>query len=176
VRPLLFERGLLAIAGCLLLQACVPHAAPYVSTPEPVVEGMLQIAQVGRQDVVYDLGSGDGRIVIAAAARHGARGVGIDFDPARVREAREHARAAGVADRVEFRQADVLAVDIGEATVVTLYLGSDLNMRLRPKLLAELRPGTRIVSHVYDMGDWKPMATSYAGGRRIYYWVVPPRE
>ena len=148
---------------------------PFVPTPERVVEGMLKIAQVGPKDLVYDLGSGDGRIVIAAAKRHGARAVGVDIDPQRVKEARENARKAGVAGRAEFREADLFQVDLSPATVVTLYLLPTINLKLRPKLLAELKPGTRIVSHGFDMGDWKPSAVHQVGTATVYYWVVPPR-
>ena len=136
---------------------------------------MLKIAKVGPKDVVYDLGSGDGRIVIAAAKRHGARAVGVDIDPARVKEARENARKAGVAARAEFREADLFQVDLSPATVVTLYLLPSINLKLRPKLLAELKPGTRIVSHGFDMGDWQPTAVHQVGTATVYYWVVPPR-
>jgi len=137
---------------------------------------MLEAAKVGPNDVVYDLGSGDGRIVIAAAKNHGARGVGIDIDPQRVREARDNANRAGVANRVEFREGNLFDANISEATVVTIYLLSGINMKLRPKLLAELNPGTRIVSHAFDMGDWKPEATAKVGTSTVYYWVVPPRQ
>ena len=137
---------------------------------------MLEVAKVGPNDVVYDLGSGDGRIVIAAAKNHGARGVGIDIDPQRVREARDNANRAGVANRVEFREGNLFDANISEATVVTIYLLSGINMKLRPKLLAELNPGTRIVSHAFDMGDWKPETTSKVGTSTVYYWVVPPRK
>ena len=136
---------------------------------------MLKIAKVGPKDLVYDLGSGDGRIVIAAAKRHGARAVGVDIDPARVKEARENARKAGVAARAEFREADLFQVDLSPATVVTLYLLPSINLKLRPKLLAELKPGTRIVSHGFDMGDWQPTAVHQVGTATVYYWVVPPR-
>ncbi|HUG76415.1 MAG TPA: class I SAM-dependent methyltransferase, partial [Burkholderiales bacterium] len=152
------------IAHCLLLivsLALAPALArdvPFVPTDQKVVEKMLELARVGPRDIVYDLGSGDGRIVIAAAKK-GARGVGVDIDPQRIEEARENARAAGVEDRVRFVQGDLFKADIGDATVVTLYLLSTVNQRLRPKLLAELRPGTRIVSHAFDMGDWHPQAT-----------------
>lgn len=148
---------------------------PFVPSPEDVVDRMLQVAGVGKGDVVYDLGSGDGRIVIAAARKYGARGVGVDIDPARIEEARENARKAGVADRVKFVQQDLFDADIHEATVVTLYLLPNVNQRLRPKLLRELKPGTRVVSHSFDMGDWKPVRTVEMDGRTIYYWVVPPR-
>jgi ribosomal protein L11 methylase PrmA len=128
---------------------------------------------VKRSDVVYDLGSGDGRIVIAAAKAHGARGVGIDIDPERIAEASRNARAAQVADRVRFLNQDLFESDIREATVVTLYLLPRLNLKLRPKLLAELKPGTRIVSHGFDMGDWKPDRTARIGSTTIYLWTIP---
>jgi len=149
----------------------------YVPTPEEVVEEMLRLANVGKDDVVYDLGCGDGRIVITAAKKYGARGVGVDIDPQRIKESNENARQAGVTDRVKFLQQDLFEIDFREATVVTLYLLQRLNLRLRPKLLRELKPGTRIVSHAFDMGDWKPdKVVTVPGGddeRTIYYWVVP---
>jgi SAM-dependent methyltransferase len=130
--------------------------APYVQTPQNVVERMLQLAHVGPDDVVYDLGCGDGRLVIAAAKLYGARGVGVDFDLNRVRESQANARAAGVETLVEFRQQDALTVDVSPATVVTLYLLTSSNLKLRPILTRALRPGTRIVSHQFGMGDWQP--------------------
>ena len=132
---------------------------PYVPTHEKIVAEMLKVAKVGKNDVLYDPGSGDGRIPITAAKRFGTRGVGVDIDPARVTVARANAVKAGVADKVTFMQQDLFETDITEATVVTLYLLPDVNLRLRPKLLADLKPGTRIVSHNYDMGDWKPLQT-----------------
>jgi SAM-dependent methyltransferase len=148
---------------------------PYVPTPETVVSAMLRLAQVKKGDVLYDLGSGDGRIVIAAARRYGIRAVGVDIDPRRIEEANANARRAGVANLVRFVQQDLFDADFSEATVVTLYLLPRLNMKLRPKLLAELRPGTRIVSHGFDMGDWKPERTVEVGSNTIYLWIVPPR-
>jgi len=144
----------------------------FVPTPEDVVAGMLRLASVKRRDVVYDLGSGDGRIVIAAAKRYGARGIGIDIDPERIEEASRNARAAKVADRVRFLNQDLFDSDLGEATVVTLYLLPRLNLKLRPKLLAELKPGTRVVSHGFDMGDWKPDRVAQVGPTTIYLWTV----
>jgi tRNA G37 N-methylase Trm5 len=132
---------------------------------------MLRLANVKRGDVVYDLGSGDGRIVIAAAKR-GARGVGIDINPERVEEGTRNARAAKVADRVRFLNQDLFESDLGEATVVTLYLLPRLNLKLRPKLLAELKPGTRVVSHGFDMGDWKPDRTVMVGDTAIHLWTI----
>jgi len=164
---------LLSLALCFFVPPALARDVPFVPTPEPVVEKMLEVARVGPDDVVYDLGSGDGRIVIAAAKKHGARGVGIDIDPERIREARDNAKRAGVSNRVEFRQQDLFTADFREATVVTMYLLSTVNLRLRPKLLIELKPGTRIVSHAFDMGDWKPVETHKVGSSTIYYWVVP---
>lgn len=157
-------------------QAAAPQRTPdvpYVPTPQEVVDEMLKVAEVKKGDVIYDLGSGDGRIVITAAQKYGTRGVGIDINPERIREANENAQKAGVTNRVKFLQQDLFESDIKEATVVTLYLLPDINLKLRPKLLRELKPGTRIVSHAFDMGDWKPDKELEVGGRRIYYWVIP---
>jgi SAM-dependent methyltransferase len=146
---------------------------PYVSSPYEVVEEMLKLANVQSNDVVYDLGCGDGRIVITAAQKYGAHGVGIDIDPVRIKEAWENARKAEVTDKVKFIERDLFEADISEATVVTLYLLRTVNLKLRPKLLAELNPGTRIVSHAFDMGDWKAEKTSTVLGKEIYFWTVP---
>ncbi|WGV28630.1 SAM-dependent methyltransferase [Halotia branconii] len=152
-----------------------PGDVPYVPTPQPVVDAMLEVAKVGKNDVLYDLGSGDGRIVNTAAQKYGTRGVGIDIDPERVQEANANAQKAGVTDRVQFVQQDLFNTDFSEATVVTLYLLPEINLKLRPKLLRELKPGTRIVSHSFDMGDWKPEKTLTVDGRQVYYWVVPEK-
>jgi predicted RNA methylase len=136
---------------------------------------MLQIANVTGDDILYDLGSGDGRIVITAAKKFGTRGVGVDIDPQRVQEANQNAQEAGVSDRVEFREEDLFETDFSNATVVTLYLLPEVNMRLRPRLLEQLKPGTRVVSHQFDMGDWKPEKVVEVEGRTIYYWVVPEK-
>jgi tRNA A58 N-methylase Trm61 len=149
---------------------------PFVPTPEDTVDQMLTLAGVRPGDIVYDLGSGDGRIVITAVQKYGARGVGVDIDPERITEANQNARKAGVAQQVEFRQGDLFKANIGEATVVTLYLLPSVNERLKPKLLSELKPGTRIVSHAFDMGDWKPVREMEVGGRTLYLWVVPERS
>ena len=147
---------------------------PFVPTREEVVEEMLRVAGTGANDIVYDLGCGDGRIPIIAAAKFGARGVGIDIDPERIREANENARAAKVTDRVRFIRQDLFKADISEATVVTLYLLPEVNRRLKPKLLKELKPGTRIVSHDFSMGaDWPPERTVKLGGDTIYFWRIP---
>ncbi len=153
----------------------VKRDVPYVPTPESVVKRMLELGEVGSDDVIYDLGSGDGRIVITAAKQYGARGVGIDIDPERIQEANANAQKAGVIDRVRFRQQDLLQADFSEATVVTLYLLPEVNLRLRPQLLNQLRPGTRIVSHAFDMGDWKPEQVVEVDGRTIYAWTVPEK-
>jgi SAM-dependent methyltransferase len=166
----------LAAGGAWAQSAPAPIDVPYVPTPDAVVSAMLRLAQVKRGDVLYDLGSGDGRIVIAAAKRYGVRGTGIDIDPQRIREANANARRAGVAKQVRFLNQDLFETDFSDATVVTLYLLPRLNLKLRPKLLAELRPGTRIVSHGFDMGDWQPARTREVGNTTIYLWVVPPRE
>ena len=148
----------------------------YVPTPPEVVAAMLKVAKVGPGDIVYDLGSGDGRIVIAAIRDFGAlRGTGIDIDPVRIKEANENAERARLTDRVRFLNQDLFETDLREATVVTLYLLPWLNLKLRPKLLAELKPGSRIVSHSFDMGDWKPEQTLNINGRMVYFWTVPAR-
>lgn len=146
----------------------------FVPTPEPVVDEMMALARVGPGDVMYDLGCGDGRLVIAAAKRGAKKAVGVDIDPERIKEARESARTAGVEDKVSFVEGDLFAMDFSDASVVTLYLLPELNLRLRPKLLA-LRPGTRIVSHAYDMGDWAPEQTVHVAGKTVYAWTVPAR-
>jgi ubiquinone/menaquinone biosynthesis C-methylase UbiE len=149
---------------------------PYVPTRAEIVEEMLRMADVKPADVVYDLGCGDGRIVIMAAEKFGARGVGIDIDPRRIEEARANAAKAGVADRAEFRVGDLFKADIREATVVTLYLLPEVNLRLKPKLLADLRPGTRVVSHDFSMGDdWKPERAVKLQNDTIYFWTIPAR-
>lgn len=174
----------LTAAGCARLTAPppVPVGAPqldviWVASDLAVVMEMLRVAEVGPGDVVYDLGCGDGRIVIAAAQRFGARAVGVDLDPELLRQARQNAVTAGVADRVTFREQDLFATDLGQATVVTLYLSPEANRRLRPKLLRELRPGSRIVSHEYDLGDWRPeqmVSVSLAErAHRVFLWRVP---
>lgn len=145
----------------------------YVPTPREVVDAMLQVANVGKDDIVYDLGCGDGRIVITAAQKLGARGVGIDINPERIKEAKEDAQKANVTDRVQFRQDDLFETDIHEATVVTLYLLTTLNLRLKPKLMRDLKPGTRIVSHAFAMGDWKPEKELDVNGRKVYFWTIP---
>ena len=151
--------------------------APYVATPPDVVERMLRLARVGADDVVYDLGCGDGRVVIMAAQKFGARGVGIDIDPMLIAQADANAAAAGVQSRVTFRVQDALTVDVSPATVVTLYLLAASNVRLRPTLMQELRPGSRIVSHNFPIGDWEPDVVDNftdSGGKKrtVYLWTI----
>jgi len=145
----------------------------YDPTPAEVVEAMLELAELQPGDVLYDLGSGDGRIVIAAAQRPGVRAVGIDIDAELVARARDNAERAGVGERAAFRVGDLFTAEMGDASVVTLFLGAELNLRLRPRLLAVLAPGTRIVSHQYDMGRWLPDAERRIGNRTLYRWTVP---
>jgi len=167
--------GILLLAGFAAAQA--PHLdVPYVPSPNAVVDGMLKLAKVTKSDVVYDLGCGDGRIVIAAAKDYGAKGVGVDINPDRIQEARANAKKAAVDDRVSFEENDLFKADIRPATVVTLYLLPDVNMRLRPKLLQDLKPGTRVVSHSFDMEGWKPDEEATIDGRHIYLWTVPAKK
>ena len=148
----------------------------YVPTPQVVVDAMLQLADVKSTDIVYDLGSGDGRIVITAAKTFGARGVGVEIDPALVKRATENAAAAGVADRVSFVTQNLYSTDLRNATVVTLYLLQSINERLRPKLVRELKPGARVVSHVFNMGpEWPPQRTLEIGPNRIFLWTILER-
>jgi ribosomal protein L11 methylase PrmA len=169
----------LAVPGPVLAQAKKkPSRGPdviFVPTPQEVVEDMLRLANVRKGDVLYDLGSGDGRIAITAAKKYGIKATGIDIDPERIREATANAKKAGVDDRVQFKQEDLFQADFGDATVITLYLLPDLNVKLRPKLWNELKPGTRIVSHQFDMGKWKPEKTLESEGRTIYFWTIPEK-
>lgn len=155
--------------------APAPHRldVPYVPTPQDVVNRMLAVAKVGKNDVVYDLGCGDGRIVVTAARQFGARGVGIDINPERIAEARANAKKAGVSQRVDLRVANLFDTDLSPASVVTLYLLSNINVKLRPQLWKQLRVGSRVVSHAFDMGaDWPPEQTVDASGRTIYLWTI----
>jgi precorrin-6B methylase 2 len=147
----------------------------FVPTPNEVVAAMLKVANVGRNDVLFDLGSGDGRIVIAAAKKYGTRGTGIDIDSVRVAEGRLNARKAGVANKAKFQRGDLFETDLREATVVTLYLLPTLNVKLRPKLFAELKPGSRVVSHAFDMGSWKADSTFMVATSAVFYWVIPAK-
>jgi SAM-dependent methyltransferase len=157
-------------------QANQPSRRPdviYVPTSPEVVDAMLKLANVNKDDVVYDLGCGDGRIVVAAARAYGAKAIGVDIDPQRISEANANAKTAGVDGRVKFILGDLFQQDIHDATVVTLYLLNTLNLKLRPKLWKDLKPGTRIVSHAFDMGDWQPEQKQDVGGTTIYLWRVP---
>jgi SAM-dependent methyltransferase len=158
----------------------VDQAAPmrhpdviYVPTSPEVVDAMLKMANVTKDDLVYDLGCGDGRIVVAAARAYGARAIGIDIDPQRIAEAKANAKTAAVEGRVKFILGDLFEQDFHDATVVTLYLLNQLNLKLRPKLWKELKPGTRVVSHAFDMGDWQPEQKQDVGGTTIYLWRIP---
>jgi precorrin-6B methylase 2 len=146
---------------------------PYVPTPQEVVERMLEMARVGKNDVLYDLGCGDGRIVVTAAKTRGARGTGIDLNPVRIAEAQANAKKAGVSDRVTFRVGDLFQADVSPATVVTLYLLPSVNVKLRPRLWQQLKVGTRVVSHAFDMGpEWPHEKKDEVDGRTIYYWTI----
>jgi SAM-dependent methyltransferase len=150
--------------------------APYLETPDSVVAAMLKLADVTSKDIVFDLGCGDGRIVIAAARDFGARGVGVDIAAPHIDDARVLAQRAGVSSKVRFAVEDIFTTDIREATVVALYLLPDLNLKLRPHLLRKLKPSTRIVSHAFDMGDWKPDKVEVVEGSRIFLWTVPGND
>src|SRR3954469_15955441 len=182
-RDSLHKRGavaaLLAVVSILFL-AAVPARAqfkfdvPYVPTPHVVVEEMLRLANVGPADFVMDLGSGDGRILIAAARKFGARGIGVDLDPERIEESNYNAQTDGVSDRVTFQQQDLFKFDFSRATVVTMYLLPRVNMQLRPRLLNDLKPGTRIVSHDFDLEDWQPDQKSTVR-KNVFLWIVPAK-
>jgi hypothetical protein len=147
--------------------------APYVASDYEVVDAMLAMARVRPDDYVIDLGSGDGRILIAAARSHGAKGLGIEIDPARIREAEANAQAARVTHLVDFRRQDLFETPLGEADVLTVYLTAEVNRRLRPRILSQMRPGTRVVSHDFDMGEWRPDAREQVGSSTLFMWIVP---
>jgi len=151
-------------------------AVHYVPTPQAVVDKMLEIAEVGKDDYVVDLGSGDGRIPITAAKKYGISAMGVDLDPQRIAEAKANAVNARVQDKVEFLQQDLYKTDFSKATVLTMYLLPSINKNLRPRILSELKPGTRVVSHAFDMGDWTPDKTVQVEGRTVYLWIVPERD
>ncbi len=179
-RSMLVGLGLLCIAGGLSgLPSVAQERAvreldvPYQPSPQPVVDKMLELANVNREDRVYDLGSGDGRIVITAAKKYGARGIGIDLDPQRVAEARANARQAAVEDLVQFRIGDLYAANFSDATVVTLFLWPEVNQKLRPILWRQLKVGTRVVSYIWDMGpEWPPEKIATVEGKKIYHWTI----
>lgn len=178
--------GALLFAGTVAAQSDLPQHkgdVPYVPTTPEAVQAMLKLADVKKTDIVYDLGCGDGRIVIAAAKAFGAHAVGIDIDPQRINEARANAKKAGVEDLVRFEEADLFEADIHQATVVTLFLLTSVNLRLRPKLLQDLKPGTRVVSNTFEMGDWKPDKEAEVTAdedeyfsHHILLWVVPEKK
>jgi SAM-dependent methyltransferase len=184
--PLLYALiAVILVSGCGNAQQATSAPAAlrapdvrYEPSPPEVVETMLKLGRVGPADIVYDLGCGDGRIVIAAA-RRGATGVCVDIDPERIAESRKNAQAAGVAERIRFLNQDLLTTDISDATVVMLFLSSAMNFKLRPRLLAELKPGTRVVSHWHDMADWKPeqsvVVRSGITEHWVFLWTIPPR-
>jgi SAM-dependent methyltransferase len=186
-RPCLPRVRLAAVCAMHLAVSATPSAQPvsqaqlrgpdvaYASAPPAIVQAMLELAKVTGDDVVYDLGCGDGRIVVAAVKLRDARGVGVDIDPDRIEDATELALREGVTDRVTFVLDDLFQADFADATVVMLYLQPEPNLRLRPRLLTELRPGTRVVSLSYDMGEWAPDEVRRVDGRRIYLWTIPPR-
>jgi SAM-dependent methyltransferase len=189
-RPV-FALSLLLAPALLAQSAAQPKApprapdVPFVPTTDEAVEAMLKLAGVAKSDVVYDLGCGDGRIVVTAAKKYGARGVGIDINPTRIEEARANAKKNGVEALVRFEEQDLFEAKISDATVVTLFLLSSVNLKLRPKLLADLKPGTRIVSNTFDMGDWKPEKEFTVGdgddesfylSRRLFLWRVPEKN
>ena len=170
----------LAVSSGAIARVAVAQTHPpdvrFVATPPEVVDAMLTAAGVTSADIVYDLGSGDGRIVIAAAKKYGARGVGIEINPLLVAEANASARAAGVAHLVQFVQGDLFTADFSAATVVTLYLSPSLNERIKPRLLRELRPGTRVLSHTYDMLGWTADERVDVDGRWVFLWTVPAKK
>ena len=153
--------------------SAVEADVPYVPTPQTTVDAMLELANVSSDDVVYDLGSGDGRIPITAAQKYGARGVGIEIKPDLVRRARKNAEMSGVSDKVTFRQQDIFETDFREATVLTMYLFPEVNMKLRPMLFEQLDPGTRVISHSFDMDAWEPDSTTRVNGDILYLWTIP---
>ena len=176
VRPLIAAALLLASFAAAQTEPKPRPEVPYVPTENTVVQAMLDLAGVKSTDIVYDLGCGDGRIVVLAAKNYGAHGVGVDIDPERIRDARANAQRNGVENLVRFEAKDLFDTDVHEATVVTLYLLPAVNLRLRPKLLKDLKPGTRIVSHSFDMGDWKPEKEEVVEGQRLYLWTVPQKK
>lgn len=166
----------LLLAVTILAPACQGRDVPYVPTPDPVVSKMLEMGRAGPGDIVYDLGSGDGRIVIAAARDfNAARAVGIDIDSELIFASRKSAEAAGVGDRAIFIQQNIFETDFSEATVLTMYLLTRINLALRPRILSQLKPGTRVVSHQFSMGDWQPDETASIGLRRVFLWIVPAK-
>jgi SAM-dependent methyltransferase len=153
----------------------VKKDVPYVPTPQPVVDRMLEMAAVTKNDIVYDLGCGDGRMIVTAAKKYGAHGVGVDIDPQRIKESNENAKSAGVTDKVKFEIKDLFTMEFGDASVLTMYLLPQVNLNLRPKILSDMKPGSRIVSHSFDMEDWKPDGEDEVESSNIYFWIVPAK-
>lgn len=153
----------------------VKKDVPYVPTPQPVVDRMLEMADVKKGDKVYDLGCGDGRIVVTAAKKYGATGIGVDIDPERIKESNDNAKSAGVTDKVKFEIKDLFTMDFKDADVLAMYLLPTVNMQLRPKILSDMKPGSRVVSHSFDMDDWKPDAEDEVDSSTIYFWIVPAK-
>lgn len=181
------RRALLAGAAAIASPALIRRAraqadpaprldVPFVPTPQQVVDKMLELANVQKGDYLVDLGSGDGRIPVTAAQRFGIKALGVDINPQRIKEANERAQAAGVANLVEFRQQDLFETDISQANVLTMYLLPSVNMKLRPKILSDMKPGSRVVSHAFDMGDWAPQQKVSVDGRTVFLWIVPPQK
>jgi len=183
IAPHSYRRAVVALLGAALLAPAalaqdneqpIKKDVPYVPTPQELVDKMVEKANITEKDTVYDLGCGDGRMIITAAKKHGARGIGVDIDPQRIKEANANAKEAGVTDKVKFIQADLFTMDFKEADVLLMYLLPSVNVKLRPKIL-ELKPGTRIVSHAFDMGDWDADDQIEVDGRTAYYWLVPAK-
>ena len=181
--------GLVSMSGWLATRAAAQSQddveskkiVPYVPTPQDVVEKMLELAEVKKGDVVYDLGSGDGRIVVTAAKKYGVKAIGFEIDPDRIRESHENIRKAGVGNLVEIRQQDIRTVDLSGASVLTMYLLPEVNLMLRPNIWSQMKPGSRVVSHDFDMGDWKPVKTvelkdSSTWGHTLYLWRVEAKK
>jgi SAM-dependent methyltransferase len=168
-------RALVAVAALLISDMAEAGYVPYTPTPQAMVDRMLELAEVKEGDFLIDLGCGDGRILVTAAKRYGARGLGVDIDAQRLVEANALARKAGVADKVTFRKEDLFETDISKATVLALYLGLAVNIELRPRILATMKPGTRVLSHQFNMGDWLPDRTEQVEGRMLYLWIVPAK-
>ncbi len=176
LRPTVYA---LALVASLTASAVYAQQEPrldviYVPTPQQVVDRMLQLADVKQGDYMIDFGCGDGRMVVTAA-KLGARGYGVDINPQRIKEANENAAKAGVTDKVEFKIANLFEEDLSKANVMAMYLLTDINLRLRPKILDTMKPGSRIVSHAFDMGDWKPEVHENVDGRNVYFWIVPAK-
>ncbi|MDO5522431.1 MAG: class I SAM-dependent methyltransferase [Bacteroidia bacterium] len=166
----------LLLVGLTRVSAQVNLDVPYVPTPMDVVEAMLDLAKVGKNDVVYDLGCGDGRMVVTAAKKYGATGIGVDLNPDRIEDANRNAREQGVTDKVKFYEGNLFDFDFSKANVLTLYLLPDVNLKLKPKILKEMKPGSRVVSHAFDMGDWEPDKQISVDGRTVYLWTVPDKN